>query len=763
MVEERETDQIRLSGEVRNGIPLEMANFAMPRLAIVTGLNGSGKSQLLAAIKSGRIRATRNGERLGEAEMITYLDVVPTTEQAPEQSIKHELALLVQVITSEARSLPTTPAAGTSAESQQQYFALEGTGLRELLAIEDSTAGDFRPTDLVRITRERLAATTSDSVSAENSTELSQLEATTQKASAILEEKANLDDQLTTKVVSYVRNFLAQVKQNKIPSKDGRGKPTTRVPQPAERTKALHLGNLQAANRLEDVMRSLSEELVVPVGLASRDQIEAVYPTTIEGRAFQQPLAQWFARWAAENQRNRERQIDNRNGHSDIDYLSDEDFQRDFGRPPWEVVNELLARAGLDLQVKSPRVSDRTPYSATFTSSTSAEAFPLSSLSSGEQAILHLLAHISYDAASDNLRKFPDLLLLDEVDAALHPSLTQFLLDALQRIPSFVIFATHSPSTVALSPSERVFYITSDEGQRRVAAVTRDDALLLLTDGLPRLHVTADSRRQVLVESTTDAEIFRKLYEIEVRRRIIESAPDGTMTLQFIGVDGVKMPGGQGGWKKVTFLVRAFSQAGAQTVFGVIDWDGKNPDKDRLEALNSNPNVKVLADQRKDNIESVLLDPLLIGLLLLNIEVDSADLNMAPNRFPHELVKDAAGLQRLVEGVLAQLPDELTKGERLECTYGNSQIKSSIPVAYLTADGHFLEDELKKVWGGTKQFNGRGGRGGLAETVIARVLKPHPMLIPDEVLDLLRLLEETTPIPDGEPSDPRMADSGSTD
>ena len=99
-----------------------------------------------------------------------------------------------------------------------------------------------------------------------------------------------------------------------------------------------------------------------------------------------------------------------------------------------------------------------------------------------------LIASI-YKASSDN--HFPDALLLDEIDASLHPSMIRNLIEAIQDIflksGTKVILVTHSPTTVALAPEESV-YVMNKEGENRIEKRTRGDALSILTEGFATLE-----------------------------------------------------------------------------------------------------------------------------------------------------------------------------------------------------------------------------------------------------------------------------------
>jgi ABC-type glutathione transport system ATPase component len=108
------------------------------------------------------------------------------------------------------------------------------------------------------------------------------------------------------------------------------------------------------------------------------------------------------------------------------------------------------------------------------------------------------------------LAKHPKLLLLDEIDAPLHPSMARTILDIIIKTllgvyGIEVLATTHSPSTVALAPEDALYAMR--EGQPGLTKVTKDEALSILTVGVPTLSISYDGRRQVFVESPIDAQI----------------------------------------------------------------------------------------------------------------------------------------------------------------------------------------------------------------------------------------------------------------
>ncbi|WP_299290517.1 ATP-binding protein [Nitrosopumilus sp.] len=104
-------------------------------------------------------------------------------------------------------------------------------------------------------------------------------------------------------------------------------------------------------------------------------------------------------------------------------------------------------------------------------------------LSSGEKTLL-AMALMMFNTVLT--KHFPKLVLLDEIDSALHPSMTQDLLFTLQNIFKNhgikVILVTHSPSTVAFAEEESVCIVDSTS-ENLIEKSERQEALKILTQG----------------------------------------------------------------------------------------------------------------------------------------------------------------------------------------------------------------------------------------------------------------------------------------
>jgi predicted ATPase len=195
------------------------------------------------------------------------------------------------------------------------------------------------------------------------------------------------------------------------------------------------------------------------------------------------------------------------NTHSlPLPYLSPQDFRTRYGVPPWEIINEiLLSFDSLSYEIESPEKRnyfDSYQLKLRHKHKSDLEV-DFHHLSSGERILMALVASV-YKANTTG--QFPDILLLDEIDASLHPSMMRNLLDVIRRVflPKGVkvILITHSATTVALAPEESIF-VMNRTGVDRIQKKSKSDALKILTDG----YATLNESLEIFSASTSFAGI----------------------------------------------------------------------------------------------------------------------------------------------------------------------------------------------------------------------------------------------------------------
>lgn len=109
-------------------------------------------------------------------------------------------------------------------------------------------------------------------------------------------------------------------------------------------------------------------------------------------------------------------------------------------------------------------------------------------LSSGEQTLIALSLLIS----ETNSKILPRLILLDEIDSSLHPTMISRLLKVIkekfvEKHHLKVIMVTHSPTTVALAPNDSIF-IVYKTGDKKIRQLDRSEAIEILTEGFAVLN-----------------------------------------------------------------------------------------------------------------------------------------------------------------------------------------------------------------------------------------------------------------------------------
>jgi hypothetical protein len=129
-------------------------------------------------------------------------------------------------------------------------------------------------------------------------------------------------------------------------------------------------------------------------------------------------------------------------------------------------------------------------FQAEMTNRTTGARYELNSLSSGEK-ILMALCLSSFNQYLG--RRRPRLLLLDELDAVLHPSMVSALIATLKS--SFVehgtkvIMTSHSPMTVAALDENDIYRVVRNAGKVHISPTTKTQAVDELSEGLATVDV----------------------------------------------------------------------------------------------------------------------------------------------------------------------------------------------------------------------------------------------------------------------------------
>jgi energy-coupling factor transporter ATP-binding protein EcfA2 len=277
------------------------------------------------------------------------------------------------------------------------------------------------------------------------------------------------------------------------------------------------------------------------------------------------------------------------------------------GPAPWEVVNDALAVAGFPYEVVSPTTVGLTEqYELMMKEKATGKEIRPSDLSSGEQILLQLTLWL-FSSGKEGV--FPKLLLLDEPDAHLHPSMTVQFLDVISEVlvrkhGVRVIMTTHSPSTVALAPEGAVFEM--ERGRATVESVEDRAAMVsVLTAGLVTV---SRATRFCFVEDEDDVSFYNAILEIltdagpskdpHALRRI----PSLVFIAASVGRGVGKISGGKSIVEK--WIEKLDNPPLTTTFLGVLDRDVGNQPSSRIKVIS------------RYSFENYLLDPVnVFGLL----------------------------------------------------------------------------------------------------------------------------------------------------
>lgn len=388
--------------------------------------------------------------------------------------------------------------------------------------------------------------------------------------------------------------------------------------------------------------------------------------------------------------------------------LTDEEFLEKNGEPPWEFVNKILKETGIPYEVNNP-MGDRKDTSFTFKLKDKKEGFEISSntLSTGEKVLMSLALAI-YNTNGEQGK--PELLLIDEPDAALHPSMTKKMVNILKKniveennIPT--IITTHSPTTVVAAEGISIYQLA--RGNNKPKKIPTQKAVEILSGDIPFLKISTERRRQVFVESKYDVTYYELLTNIYGR---IETFPSEPIYIP------ARTSNGSNCTDVISVVENLFSNGNDQ-IYGIIDWDLTNVSKDR---------IIVIGEKDRYAIENYLLDPLLMGLLMIRenkIQItDFGELSVSTYPQLNNLTEEDA--QKVIDKILSNL-----------------ELESENKVTYKTFNGWELQitnefnqhqgHELEKLYKTKFPFlNSYQKEDALKKDVIEKIINDYPEFSP---------------------------------
>jgi ABC-type transport system involved in cytochrome c biogenesis ATPase subunit len=406
--------------------------------------------------------------------------------------------------------------------------------------------------------------------------------------------------------------------------------------------------------------------------------------------------------------------------------VTDEAFVRLYGPPPWKMLDETLAIIGLDYSFVPPKgLEESLPYEAELLHRQTGERIKANLLSAGEKTLLAIALSMYSGSRMGEAMELPLILLLDEADASLHPSMVRSLLQVAHDVfykqyGVKVILTTHSPSTVALAPEESLFVMRRN-GFPRLVKASRDEALSTLTVGLPTLSVRLEDRRQVFVESEYDEACYQQLFQL------LRPSLNSPFSLTFIASGH----GGQGNSIAVEHLVSTLRRAGNTSVLGIVDHDS------RVTAPDG-----VIFDDEHYSIENLILDPLAVGVYLLRAgKLTAKELGLSDGLRHFQLTETEA--QTLSDAIVARVVKTSDDQTSTTVDYqgsGGVPFTVSRPAFWSAMRGHDLDDRLRERFPFLQ-----AARQHLLEKVVIEALADVPRYIPAAAARLFASLLEYPP------------------
>ena len=446
----------------------------LPDFAVLIGRNGAGKTQILDAIKGGSATISNiNVDEIEKYDMVEFRP--PNTDEANRQANQFTQ------ITADAYLLPPPdgqPPIETAAAIFDQFAG----------AIERKSGAQARE-DFERNLLDDIQQLPDFAVFAVDSRE-----------------------------PSYKRTLYEQVLGLLIPENLRR-----RSRRSSDLTKNSFNGNpaalLSAAMKLHGKL---------PHELTQDDIMRASH---YEGDTLSNSISEVFATYKVDQYIWAHSRIENE--HVPIDELINE--YRTKNPPPWETLRAILSEmrdAAGDDGLFNFDFSDpddyklhmgnyeRFSFKAEMTNRTTGARYELNSLSSGEQILMALCL------ASFNLylgRRRPKLLLLDELDAMLHPSMVAALVSTLKTLfvsqGTRVLMTSHSPMTLAALDEPDIFRVVRTGGRVEVSNTTKSEAINELSEGLATVDVglriaAYDEAKVTILTEGHNAKHLRKWVEL---------------------------------------------------------------------------------------------------------------------------------------------------------------------------------------------------------------------------------------------------------
>lgn len=386
---------------------------------------------------------------------------------------------------------------------------------------------------------------------------------------------------------------------------------------------------------------------------------------------------------------------------------------------PWAEINDVGRELGFRYEIVEPRLDDQR-FEVKLRDKIRGVFVSPKALSSGEKVLFSLLIAL-FSARSMSFK--PEVILFDEPDAYLHPSLTATMLHVLhdvfvQRYGMKIILTTHSPSTVALSPEQSVFMMDSGAMKK----TSKKDAILSLTCGLNTLSIYYENNKQVFVEAKNDAMVLSNVFHIAQQKEWLKT---NDIQLHFINVGEDSV---DGGCSRVIDIVSRLAVAGNQTVYGLIDWDTKNTPKDR---------IFVLGRGGRYAIDNYLMDPIAVSMLFLEENNEKQGIGFSVDDTIISFgAKPSEEIQRIIDSIvicLLKFIPGTVDNSSMDYSVMNGQV-FHLPKWFMTIRGHDLVHYYKAAFPFLNKYRSDAD---LYRKIVNLSYSNYPGIIPTDLISTM--------------------------
>ncbi len=488
--------------------------------------------------------------------------------------------------------------------------------------------------------------------------------------------------------------------------------------------------SLKVLNQLKGEYRAIIQNISTKENVLIHNVTTQMIAKYVSSQSIETPtdlltskFSELFKRYQLAKLENQLNKLQQQDGVEGLEVLSDEEFIEKNGEQPWIFVNDILNKLGLPFRAATPEKDHRDAlFQFNLIHIEDDLTIQLNQLSTGEQVLLSLALASYVNSQHTNTK----LLIIDEPDAPLHPSMSKLMLELLEeeivkKRKINVIISTHSPATIACTPVRSLQKI--DPKTKLITQCTAGEASALLSVGIPNFKVTTEGRRQVFVEFEYDVEYLSRIFDSLKRIYDYQIHPYFLPPHNREGsnCDDVK---------KITKTLR---DMGNTQVYGLIDWDKKNKPEEQLI---------ILGMGHRYAIENYIFEPYYLGLYLLRKNYITAnELGLDEHLTYRDVTKlidtnSIVTLQLITDTIESKLWGVIT--DKTIVTLANREtLKLSSQM--FTKQGHAYEEKCKNIWPKLKGVRTNNmGDSYLKLDIIETVIRDFPEYLSIDLVDTFK-------------------------